>query len=399
MSTSYLPSIGSCRKIKLALIILGALASPAVSAGDSFDDIVAGVLASDPAFKAERLRMAAEIETLRAENSLENPEVDFGYKWGQGSTHENKWEISVSQSFDWPGVYASRRRAIHSRQMAAEASLRAWRNARGAEIRKLLVDYVSARRRLRINEEYSRNVDSVYAFSERMYEKRQLTVLDYRKARIERELARARVTEAQAVLKSCEAGIRALAGGETVDLTGLDEYPSSLLPDSELSESPRLGAAKWNILAAEADAQAASRSLFPGFSVGYVHEVEGSEHFNGISVGLTLPVWKGRKEKIAAKILAEASAENAEMTRREILAAMEAGRGEALALDSKASDLERALGDGQEYRALLDRSLEGGAITFFQYLDELNLLLDANLTVEELRAKAASIREEIRGKL
>lgn len=52
------------------------------------------------------------------EKILEAPEVEFSRVWNTESGGENKWSLSVSQSFDWPGVYAARREATRSSRSA-----------------------------------------------------------------------------------------------------------------------------------------------------------------------------------------------------------------------------------------------------------------------------------------
>lgn len=383
------------RKLKYILALVGTVACGQASSAQGFDALADSILSGDPAVRAERARLLAEVEEMVGENRLENPELDFGYKWGQGSTDINKWDISVSQNFDWPGVYSARRKAIDSRRRAMDETVRALSRARGYELRSLMIDYVAARRRLALCEDFSRNVDSIYAVSSRAYELMQLTVLDYRKVCVERELARARCVEERTAMSTALKQIEAFGGGEIPGLSGLEEYPT-VAPEFDVEASPSLGAARWNMLAAASEASAARRSLFPGFSLGYVHEVEGGEHFNGLSVGVSLPLWQGRKKAQAAKLLEEAAAEAMEASRREVVSEFNAALEERASLTAQADALEAALGDEDEYRRLLDKALAGGTLTLFQYFNELNTILDARMSIEQLRADAARASERLR---
>ncbi len=380
---------------KVIIALFGALvpASFPSFAADAFTEVTETILASDPSVRAERARLAGEIEQLRSANSLEGPEIGFGYKWG---SEINKWDLSVSQSFDWPGVYGARRKAARYRRYALDESLKAYRRSKESDIREQLIAYVASRRRLALMEEYSSNIDSVYKLSQTAYEHEQMTILDLWKVRVERELARARCIEAGNAMKTAADRIATMNGGEAVDLERVTSYPGSAVGEYDPSSSPSLASARWSQLAAEAESSAAGRSRYPGFSVGYVHEVEGTSHFNGFTVGITLPMWKGRSDNLAAKLMAEAAEEAAEARRRELRSDYEALRQQSAALTAQADALEEAIGDEAKYRELLGKALHGGTITLHEYFGELNSLLDARLTVEEFRASAALAAEQTR---
>ncbi len=364
--------------------------SPSVFAQDAYSDICNTILASDPALRAERLSLDASIKSMSASNSLENPEVEFAYKFGSpASADVNKWDLSVSQAFDWPGVYSARRKALGYRSRAAEESLRAYRLSREADLRELLVSYTAASHRMLLLEDFASNVDSIYRISAREYERRTITVLDWRKVMVEREMADARLAEARNDMKVIAGKLQALNGGFPLDLSGLNDYPSGTLSEFNFASVPSLAAARWSIEAARADASASARNRLPGFSLGYVHEVEGREHFNGFSVGVSLPFWRSQKENIAVRMLAEAEADAAEARHRELEAEYNSLRETVMSLTARADRLTEAIGDPVEYVRLLDKALAGGTITLYQYFYELNSLLEARLTAEDLRAQSA----------
>ncbi len=386
------------KNLRLQLIIAFIFAlCPLLQAQDAYSDICNAILASDPALKAQRAELEASIKSRSAANSLDNPEVEFTYKFGSPAGPDvNKWDISVSQSFDWPGVYSARRKALSFRTRAAEESLQAYRITREAELRKLLVKYTSAYRRAILLEAFAANVDSIYRVSAREYELRSITVLDWRKVRIERELAASRLAEAQTEMRTLAGEIESLNGHRPLDLSGLTEFPTGRLDEFSEDAVPALAASRWNVEAARAEATAASRLRMPGFSLGYVHETEGREHFNGFSLGVSLPLWRSKKENIAARLLADAEAEAAEARRRELMAEYNSLRENVMSLTTQAERLSEAIGAPEDYIRLLDKAIAGGSITLYQYFYELNTLQEARLTVEELQAQAALALQKAR---
>lgn len=377
--------------VTIALII----SSNNIFSQDIFDEISSEIIAADPAFTAEKLNLESQIQALKAGNRLDDPEIGFTYKWG-ANTPENKWELSVSQAFEWPGAYGARSQAIQHRKAEYLYGYEAFRKKRLAEIRLALVEYVAAKRRYTLYETFSKNTDSIYTHSKTAYDHRELTILDFRKIKIERELARAHCLEAKAEMITAKKRIETLNGGSPLSLEHLVDYPSETIAEFNTSSVPEFQSLKSAAEAAEAEYKAAKRGMFPGFSLGYVHETEGKDHFNGLTVGVTLPVWRSHSEAIAKKLLAEAALESAQADLRNIEIQYNSDRNMAMTYLAEADALSESLGNDAEYIQLLDKALRGGTIRVFEYFSELNKILETRLTIESLRFSAARIAEEAR---
>ena len=59
-------------------------------AQEPFSDIVRRIAAETPSYRAEQARLQASVESMRAENVLENPELEFERLWSAGEA-DNKW--------------------------------------------------------------------------------------------------------------------------------------------------------------------------------------------------------------------------------------------------------------------------------------------------------------------
>ncbi|WP_289860307.1 TolC family protein, partial [uncultured Muribaculum sp.] len=73
----------------------------------NFDQLLNSVLSNNQAVASSRYANESELLNLKSENNLPDPEVEVEYQWGR---HEvgDKFDINVSQGFDWPGVYRAR---------------------------------------------------------------------------------------------------------------------------------------------------------------------------------------------------------------------------------------------------------------------------------------------------
>ncbi len=105
--------------------------------------------------------------------------------------------------------------------------------------------------------------------------------------------------------------------------------------------------------------------------MGYVHETEGDENFNGFSVGLTLPVFSTRNNKKAAE--AEALARSYELD------GLRLARRSAIISDVRSAakmkrqiDAYHEIFEKDDYLALLERAYRGGQMSQHVYLGEVN---------------------------
>lgn len=139
--------------IVLSLASAVGLLSPSVRAErpvattDRFEEVAHSITANSPILKAYMLEAESELENLRAENELPAPELGGSYLWGRGETG-NKWSVSVSQGFDWPGAYKARRRAAGKGEDAMEALRVANYCDKLLEVKQALVGLIGARKRL-----------------------------------------------------------------------------------------------------------------------------------------------------------------------------------------------------------------------------------------------------------
>ena len=84
------------KKLKYIIPTLGLCAIALSATGAEFETLVDKVVANSPTLQADRLRMESELEALKDENTLSNPEVEFERLWRSGEG-ENRWSAGISQ--------------------------------------------------------------------------------------------------------------------------------------------------------------------------------------------------------------------------------------------------------------------------------------------------------------
>lgn len=331
-------------------------------------------------------RGVVEVEALRAENALSGPEAEFSRVWGNNPEIGNKFAISVSQGFDWPGLYAARRKAAKMAESALEflnasAMLDARRDAR-----LLLLDFIHNSQLLNLQDKYASRLDSMEAYYKRAAEEGLETRLDYNKTVLERIRVHRELHQLERDRDALIVRIQAFNGGispnEVISLVG-KEYPKidrsklSLILSQVEERDPGYAAARLQSEAARQQVKVEKLSGLPGFSIGYEHETEIGGGFNGFSIGINLPSWSRKHSRKAAILEAELAEKDAEIALKQRKADFES---DLVQLDYYEHAIEEssAIVNDDAPIALLRKALMAQQITLLNYIDEENYFLQAH---------------------
>ena len=96
------------------IIIAATLAMANAANAITIEDVIANVKQNNKELKYTTAQIDAQASEIKTNNNLSNPVVEGGYLFGKGPA-ENKWEVGVSQEFEWPGLYSSRGAANKAR--------------------------------------------------------------------------------------------------------------------------------------------------------------------------------------------------------------------------------------------------------------------------------------------
>lgn len=358
-------------------------AAAALAAGAAeMDSIAAAIASANPAVRARWAELRSASLDASADAMLPGPEIEGEHLWGPAG--DNRWGVGISQSFDWPGVYAAKRGARRASDNAfmqlAHAELAEQRLA----AKLALIDLVAARRQAAAVRDIYNNVQELLDFTRRALDHGQATILDVRKLQIEQLEVGRRLEETELARAEAVAALRAMGSDASVP-EGLD-YPAAGVDYADAAArwmaSPALMAARAEAEASEARAKAAARSCLPGFSLGYRHQFEGGNHFNGLSVGIALPAWGASRSKAAARAEAEAARMQAEAQTAAAASGFDAMRRRVAALAGRLGAYDDALATS-DYPVLLRKSLDGGQISVLTYIQELNFFMEARIAREQ----------------
>ena len=373
------------KSMKKAIIFAAAVLATATAGARTLSqaEAIDTIIGNNTRLKALRANAEADYQSdLYEAKRLNDPEVEFEHLWGPDDN--KKWNIGVSQSFDWPGAYGKRIRTAESRRQAWTYRYAAEELSLRTSAKEAFAMGVYARRRLDLLQRVYENMDSLRNYITTGYRDGQLTILDVKKIQLELYGLRARIADVSQESMQAGAELAALNDGNALD-ADFGAYPAEPMYDLSRyleyasSANPNVTAAEATAKSARLEADAVAASRMPGFTVGYRHAFEEEQHFNGFAIGVSLPVYSRSRAVKAAKLRATASGFDAAEASASARSAVTAAYSVADKRRNALSELNDVTLD-ESYPRLLLMAYKGGQINVITYIQELNYYLSARET-------------------
>lgn len=370
--------------MKFSISLMALTLSVCSASASDFDKVLNTVVSNNMALKYADAENQAAIASLKSENTLDAPEIGFESLWGAKGIGDKR-NFSISQGFDWPGVYTARREAIRKSQAAMQYLQESAMIEARQEVRLLLIDIIYAKQRIAATEKICDGLSSLQKTFRKAVDEGNETKLDYNKSVIEKIAAERELKTLRGEYAAMLASLRAMNGGKEVeDLVASvgDVYPevnlASLRPDVEnlRAKDPAIAAMKADAEVQKSLLKVEKQSLLPGFTLGYSHEWEMGDRFNGFSVAVSLPFITGNKKVKASRLQVRASEMQQEMELIRLSAAMSGDYEKALQYRELLDQYEDIMNDNSDFE-LLKKAFDGGQINFLTYMQELNYFLAA----------------------
>lgn len=373
------------KSMKKAIIFAAAVLATTTAGARTLSqaEAIDTIIGNNTRLKALRANAEADYQSdLYEAKRLNDPEVEFEHLWGPDDN--KKWNIGVSQSFDWPGAYGKRIRTAESRRQAWTYRYAAEELSLRTSAKEAFAMGVYARRRLDLLQRVYENMDSLRNYITTGYRDGQLTILDVKKIQLELYGLRARIADVSQESMQAGAELAALNDGNALD-ADFGAYPAEPMYDLSRyleyasSANPDVTAAEATAKSARLEADAVAASRMPGFTVGYRHAFEEEQHFNGFAIGVSLPVYSRSRAVKAAKLRATASGFDAAEASASARSAVTAAYSVAEKRRNALSELNDVTLD-ESYPRLLLMAYKGGQINIITYIQELNYYLSARET-------------------
>lgn len=320
-----------------------------------------------------------------------DPEVEFGYLWSHPASGGNRKDVSFTQQFDFPTAYAERARLAGENDRVAELDYRQQRQQILLQAKQLCVEMVYQNA---LHEIYLRQADWAKQTAQackQMLDQGESGLIEYNKAVLNQMEMENQLKQTEVTRRQLQASLSALAGGQDIVLDATDYADLSALPqdfDTWFSQaesvSPALQYLGAQVEVSRRQVKVTRAQSLPKLSVGYIGELVPSQKYNGVTVGMSIPLWenKGRMRQARAEVsTAQMAAQDA---RVQYYTQLRSLYEQAVQLQKSIGDMEVSLNRNAD-ASLLQRAYEEGEITLLIFLMENSYYLSARTRLLETR--------------
>lgn len=339
-------------------------------------DILRAVEQHSPALQSAQAAAQANRLEARTGNTLPDPELGYTHQWGSsGATGQD--EFTASQGFDFPSAYLQRGKAAKAKTEAADAAYRELRMNILLQARLAVQEIVYLKKRIATDS--LRLADALFAqdIAKKQAETGDITSIEENRIEFQTLSARNNLVRTRMSLETALATLSAMTGTALTENTEIVPMPLPALPalDEALNKAyaadPGLTGAKATEKATLMERKLSTSLALPKFSAGYKYSSSDGFKFNGVTVGMSLPIFESRNTvKLARARLAEAEAVSHAL-QTTLTTEVNTKYSQAKRLAGMYG-FYRESGDGAAKSALLKKALDAGSMTILEYFTELD---------------------------
>jgi cobalt-zinc-cadmium efflux system outer membrane protein len=349
---------------------------------------------------------AAQLDLARSDVERErrwpNPTLDYTRESTGESNAETEQFLTLSQSFDFSGRRAMRRRAAELRVEATQQEVAGQQLDLARIVRSEFSRAASQQELVRALTEWSRKIGAAADTAARLQAGGEVSGYDRRRLERERIGAEARLAAERGALVAAQRRLAAFLGVENLDGTTLQRpTPPEIPADAELTarieQRPDVAAIAKRIDAATLDSQAAQRWRVPLFDLTAGMKNTQADSGAILGAGVSLPLFNRNQDE-----LLRANAELAILNAQRTLLVTRA-RGEVGGLAAEARELrnaarlfrEQALPTSERLTATAEAAYRAGEVGILELLDAYRTALDAEVEAAELEQRAREAEIEL----
>lgn len=287
-------------KSRIILTILSLLNLSAEAQQDTFSQVLLQIEQNSTTLQTLQKKMEAQKTAYRTGLTPRAPEVQFGYLFGSPSHIGDRKDVSIRQVFDFPSVYARRNRIANQQGALAEWQYRSERMQLLLRAKQTCIRLVCCNAQIRLFQQQTNRALRILDTYNRMFQQGMTNKLEQHKAKMHLAMVESSLDAVRLEQSQLLAELQAMNGGQPISVNdtafAVMALPMSFedyLSDAESNNPKLLYMLQQKNVAYDQIGLARSSSL-PQLSVGYIGEFERDNMFQGITVGLSIPLWENK---------------------------------------------------------------------------------------------------------
>jgi len=345
-----------------------------VQAQSNLKHVLQAVENNNLSLKAQKQFIESQRIAYKTELNLANPEIE--YEKNFSDMDGKPYEILISQSFDFPTVYLHKNKIKKAKTANLNNLFQQSRQDIILSAKKTCLNLIYQHKlmdQLRVRYE---NAQKLVSFFEKKLEQGDANILEMNKVKIVLLNIKNQVQLCSTQIENLKEELKQLNGGKSIEFNAV-LYPDfsmernfSKLEMDVLSNTPSLKKMKANVDIASKQTLLAKNQILPRINLGYRYlNSDINKSFNGIKVGISIPLWESRNKVKFAKL--NQLSQESQLLSQEKLILSDIQKNYQNYKGLKASlDEYRLILDGNNMNELLKKALDFGQISSIEYFME-----------------------------
>lgn len=363
--------------MKQIIYILLSVLTISAQAQVSFDNILKEIEINNTTLKAYREKANADKIGNKTGINMANPEVEFGYLWGSPSGEGNRVDLNVTQSFDFPTAYRYKTQLSDGKNQQVDMIYDQQKVEILQQARLICVELVYQTKMNKILSDRLKQARELSDAYQKSFDQGNIDVLERNKTKLNLLNAEKALQINEVDLNLSKSELQRLNGG--LDVGEFNRYSDFTFPLNFIewfaivkANNPSLRVAEQEVALSRKQEQLTRALNLPKITAGYASERVSGTTFQGVSVGVSIPLWEGKntvKHQKAQTVALQMQHEDSELQFRNTLK-NQYDKAKKLSLLLKEYEDALSVTSSQD---LLKIALDKGQLSLINYLLELSV--------------------------
>ena len=364
------------------VLFLAMMAGSTLFAQNGIEKALAEIEVNNTTLKAMQKSVEAQKKANHADNTLADPELGVNRLWGNPSSIGNRTDISVSQEFDFPTITGAKTKVAKRRDDMVDWQYKSERCVILLEANKALIDAIYYNRYIAELERRMTHANAIYLAQKRSLETGASNKLELNNVSLSLSQITTEMKKAEAEQQAVMTQLARLNGGQTLKVADtvfiMPDLPSDFDSwyNQVMASHPTFGFAESQTAMTRSQLSAVRQSALPSISLGYMSEKTMGEQFQGLTVGLSVPLWSSGRRIRQAKRESEAADAVRDDAKGQLHGILQERYFRAKGLVEAVETSKKALAEADNSQ-LLAKALKAGEISVVEYLVGLSYYYDA----------------------
>ena len=368
-------------------------------AQNSFDVVLSEVEKNNSTLSALRKQVDAQKTGNKTGIYLPNPEFEFNYLWDNPNDFGNRTDITVTQSFDFSSAYSYKKQITDARNEQVELEYQKQKKAILLQARLICMDLIHINA---LQDEFVKRVNNAQVIADAYnakFEKGETNIIENNKAQLNLLNIRKEAEVLEINRNALLSELTLLNGGTEIQFDDISYLSPEIPVDFEqwylLAEqnNPLLNWLRQEIEINQKQEKLNLAMSLPKMYTGYMSEKIIGQHYQGITLGISIPLWENKNTVKYAKAQSTAMQGIVADSKLNFYHQLKIQHARAISLRQTVNDYRGQI-EIYDNSVFIEKALQKGEISLTEYILELTnyygsvkKLLEAELEMNQAIAE------------